>query len=576
MRRCFPALILLLLLSLFARGQRETTITSTTELVSIPVIVTDSAGKPVRGLNQKDFRIQENGKDQRIASFEEVTAQRKPIRSSLGQNGLYTNRVNDDTALSIGIVLIDFANTRAANQYWVIRGIMSFLEKWKVNGGFQQPMMLAAITPQGLRIIHQATSDPAVLEMAMQFVKASPSPTQDNRQGISLSSSDPPRNADGTPIVSQRPNETSGDYAARSNQARMEAMIIDQMESADFASRQAAASADVRTTMWALQALANGVSGIPGRKVMIWSAEAFPFASVQASFQSPQWSAVHGASDQDPDIKALQDATLLALNRANIAVYPVSAASLLTPEFFDASWADRTLMTGAQWSRNFTRASDRAMEDKLNSHIVADETGGKTCTNTSNVADCLGRALDDASHYYLLTYYPDPKPKGPGLRHLKVDVARDKVNVRARNSYFYGLPPSTTAPKTEVTVALQSNLDYTALPLVLRFAGVRPGDGPNRVAQFMIGIDGRALGIDQEHGNRISLLVGTQARDGAPLMVQPIDTTLKADLIDQIRSKQLTHNVEVQVAPGKSDVRVVVRDNLTGRIGSITAPIEVQ
>jgi hypothetical protein len=55
-----------------------------------------------------------------------------------------------------------------------------------------------------------------------------------------------------------------------------------------------------------------------------------------------------------------------------------------------------------------------------------------------------------------------------------------------------------------------------------------------------------------------------------------MDTKLKPELVPQIRAKQLTHNGEIELMPGKYEVRLVVRDNLSGRIGSVVAPIEVQ
>ncbi len=564
---------------LSAQNQKDT-ISSTAEIVTVPVIVTDSSGKHVRGLKQDDFSISENGKPQRIASFEEVTAQKQPVRSVTQQNGIYTNRVETDNALALGIVVVDFVNTRAVNQYWAIRGAMNFLEKWKGKGGFNQPMMMAAITREGLRIVHQATTDPSVLETAMAFVKSSPSPGRENNQGTLALASDPPRDATGNPIVnaSTPPTKSGPSTAEQLQQAKLEAQMVDQMERQNEVIRAAANDADTKTTMWALQALANGVAGIPGRKAMVWSSEIFPFKSVQEEFGSPQWTAVHGSSDEDPDLKPLRDATLLALNRANIAVYPVNAGGLLTPDYFDASWADRSLMTGGQWATKVVARSEaNSGENNLYARLVADQTGGKACMANNDIGDCIGRALDDATHYYMLTYYPDPKPKNAGWRKIKVDVKGDKINVRARNSYFYGAVPTYGTPaKSEVAVALQSNLDYTSLPLVLKFTGLKPGQGNKRIAQFVIGVDGRALSIDEEHGNKISLLIGAQAQASDNPVIISIDTKLKPDVVEQIRAKQLTHAGEMEITPGKYDVRVVVRDNFTGRIGSIVAPIEVQ
>src|SRR5262245_16822572 len=44
-------------------------IRATTRLVQIDVIATDSAGHPIRDLNEKDFLITEDGKPQKVAFF---------------------------------------------------------------------------------------------------------------------------------------------------------------------------------------------------------------------------------------------------------------------------------------------------------------------------------------------------------------------------------------------------------------------------------------------------------------------------------------------------------------------------
>src|SRR5262245_16866779 len=79
-----PALILTLALALWpvftlrALGQdqraeqepqRPDTIKVDTALVTVPVVVTDRYGQFVTGLSQHDFRVEENGEAQQIASF---------------------------------------------------------------------------------------------------------------------------------------------------------------------------------------------------------------------------------------------------------------------------------------------------------------------------------------------------------------------------------------------------------------------------------------------------------------------------------------------------------------------------
>src|SRR5687767_896309 len=54
--------------------QRPDTIKVNTALVTVPVIVTDRYGQFVTGLSQNDFRLQENGEPQQIASFSSTEA----------------------------------------------------------------------------------------------------------------------------------------------------------------------------------------------------------------------------------------------------------------------------------------------------------------------------------------------------------------------------------------------------------------------------------------------------------------------------------------------------------------------
>lgn len=58
---------------------------SQTTVVQVPVVVTDKAGNHLHGLTKDDFKVLENGKAQKIASFEEVVpaASEQPAASPL-------------------------------------------------------------------------------------------------------------------------------------------------------------------------------------------------------------------------------------------------------------------------------------------------------------------------------------------------------------------------------------------------------------------------------------------------------------------------------------------------------------
>jgi hypothetical protein len=50
--------------------------------VLIPTLVTDKSGNHVSGLKKEDFTVLENGAEQKIATFEEITSDHAPLVAS--------------------------------------------------------------------------------------------------------------------------------------------------------------------------------------------------------------------------------------------------------------------------------------------------------------------------------------------------------------------------------------------------------------------------------------------------------------------------------------------------------------
>ena len=52
-------------------------------------------------------------------------------------------------------------------------------------------------------------------------------------------------------------------------------------------------------------------------------------------------------------------------------------------------------------------------------------------------------------------------------------------------------------------------------------------------------------------------------------------TVLKSEAQQKVKTYGVTYVGDLDLKPGEYAVRLVVRDNLTGRLGSITAPLKV-
>src|SRR5688500_18359288 len=67
-----PVLILVLSAAVFAQTKTETedeVLRIDTQLVEVPLVVTDKSGKPLLNLKQNNFAVYENGKLQEVAEF---------------------------------------------------------------------------------------------------------------------------------------------------------------------------------------------------------------------------------------------------------------------------------------------------------------------------------------------------------------------------------------------------------------------------------------------------------------------------------------------------------------------------
>ncbi len=106
------------LIALFVNAQAAqspVTVRSGTGLVEVTAVVVDKAGRPVAGLQARDFSVFEEGKPQEIALFYPSGARvpRKPEAAPLPANA-YSNQSGGDTQTvgTVTAILLDSLNTR--------------------------------------------------------------------------------------------------------------------------------------------------------------------------------------------------------------------------------------------------------------------------------------------------------------------------------------------------------------------------------------------------------------------------------------------------------------------------------
>lgn len=516
---------------------------SQTTLVQVPVVVTDAAGKHIQGLTKADFKILENGKAQNIANFEEIAPANRAVPAPTTPAGTFTNLTPDESKpRSLTVMVLDEVNTPFLSQAYARGQLIKYLANHLDSS---QPLGLMVIGSKGLTVLSGLNSDPATLIAILKKASGKTSEMERFSNGAQAiaSTGEPPKGLMGGIGPGESPDAAVARFILRLN-------------AADASYNQARA---IETTLRAFLSIAWSLSGVPGRKSLVWVTGSFPF-------YLDSFTAVPG----DNSMRALYERTLKALNDAQISIYPLDARGLLTDTNYSGDNA------GSPFGSD---ASDSSRQSAINSlKTFAEMTGGVAYYNTNDLANAFGRAVQDSSSYYLLSYYLDHRNNKPGWRKLQVVVSRKDAEVRARAGYLVtdvAVNPERTH-RADVEFALSSPFESTGIPITEQWQGVQ-ADGSKKKIGFVLQVPVTGL-IDEADKNRIDVEIVAQATNkgvSAGTLSQTMKGLIVPETLAKLKADGIVYRNFLDLSPGDYQVRFIVRDNLSGRIGSVIVPLTV-
>jgi VWFA-related protein len=131
----------------------------------VDVSVTDSDGRPVRGLKKSDFTVEENGKPQPIHSFVESELLPAEQEETVEfEPGTYTNAQAVPESGPVNILLLDAFNADAADVVHEQSATMDYIAA--MPPGTQ--LAIFWLSSSGLHMLQGFTSQPALLRKAVQ------------------------------------------------------------------------------------------------------------------------------------------------------------------------------------------------------------------------------------------------------------------------------------------------------------------------------------------------------------------------------------------------------------------------
>ena len=534
-----------------------TTIQTKTRLITVDVVVTDSHGKPIRGLTQDDFQVsEEHAGQQKIAKFRFVDASASapapaPATASMPSGAhVYSNQAFEKLTVPPSILLMDALNTEIQQQSEVHRHMLMLLKTLPTT----TPVAVFVLGHE-LHVVQTFTTNPALLRAAVDKTLRSPDIEQN-----------PQDDANSPSNVAL---DLNGDQETQATQA------LEDFEKTEYEGQMAIR---VDETTDAMVSIAKYLGGYPGRKNLLWFSSSFPnWIAPNADFGADpfQGTAVYG----DKIRKAYE-----SLTDAQVAVYPVDARGLETSQLYSTAQNPHINRNniGAGFGGQLNRENNTRLDTQATMEQIAEGTGGKTCENTNDLSGCVQSALDDSSVYYELGYYPENVRWDGGFHKITVKSNQHGTKLRYRTGYFatdLATFAKQQAPDKLLQEACMGPLPTTSIGLTA--VAVAPQQSPGLTqapqARFLLTISPAALtlpaaGPSRELQLQMAVCEFDPKGDSFAFYPHDLSRTVPDAVYQSWQANGMRNLFEYDAKPESERLRFAVLDVPSGATGSVDVP----
>ena len=497
-------------------------------LIEVNVIARDKNG-PVEGLSPSDFKLFDKGKEQKIAYFRMTSRKQPPPAPTLAPN-LYSNRpdLHKGAPPSVTAVLLDGLNTPPGSQAQARKEVLRFLAGLRPD----EPVSVYALGTS-LRTLREAGAVPAGWDESRA--------TADLEKWAFEAS-------------------TSG--------------------AMDLQSR-------LRITVSALDLIANHIGGLPGRKNLVWISGSFPFTAEHYVAEGPPgWGSqaiaelsqsslgMNRPADDPTSVDRMifqREAAraLQALNYAGVALYPTDAVGLAGPSSGSSVVSRGAAVRGT--SAGTADASSNALR------VMSEETGGRTFQYSNDLEKAVRSAIEDDEVTYTLGFFPEPKSLDAKPHDLKVQAARKDLDLRYRKVYVASraLELNDSQRADELRDAVTSPLSSSAIGMM---GGWEKGQKPATINASVL-LTASDLAIQPKGATwtgDIEVIFSLRSAEGKDLQSAHQGLALKLDQpkYQAVMEQGIGIDKTLDAAPQATELRVIVVDKSTGKIGSLIMPVK--
>jgi hypothetical protein len=338
-----------------------------------------------------------------------------------------------------------------------------------------------------------------------------------------------------------------------------------QQNAADFATLSAA-----EITAAAIEAIADHLASVPGRKSLVWITGGLPLR-IDLAMRLNKAQAADRDLMGEPTYRAMK-----ALNAADIAVYPVDARGLMPGPAASPPKGHITVRQAMQGGPSVSSMSVSQTHDPL--IALARITGGQAFYNSNDIQGAIRKAIDDAEVTYTLGFYPESDELDSTFHEIKLRVKGKNYEVHSRNGYRAVPQEATTESQREKLLrdALWSPIAASGMELVV---GIQKVYGPEPGASHLaIAVASKDLALEPKDGKwagTVDYVVSQRASDGRILdrKAKGIAFNFDQEQYRKVQSEGITISDSAQPLAGAVEIRIVLLDRTSGRIGSVMVPL---
>ena len=544
-------------------------------LVLVNVTVTDKAGRPVKDLNVEDFKLFEDGKRQRIQSFE-VESSQLPVGTDRADAGI-GRKGPPDPAPPVGAeeegdrtrlvsYFIDDLTARSPRYFfWVVSALQKFITEemgpQDQVGVFSASGRVSIPFTNDRKLLHKQIEDLHVGKFYLSRPYRSRCPVMTDVQVVRIV--DGHRGIDFTRAFRE---------ATRCIEVRdLDPGDIEQHVRAEAFHQYSGAQAAIQRLVAALRHHVETLKHFTASKSMVLFSDGFvPARSMRWRLDQVVGRALRSrVAVNVVDIRGLHTVGFEAANNdqaRNLTGEPISH------EDFNA---------GLSMVREFSGLFRDQIYQRRPLEKLTEETGGILFTDNNDLVAGLSQISNTQSYYYVLSY-ASPDQKANGKYHkIRVEVDRPAVELSYRRGYYAPreLLSLEDRKNEDIQLALTAPGNFDQIPLQLAYRSSPAQDDSHRLSVFtnvsIAGMPFRQEGERRQNLLHLVLMVYDQDGKRVEGSQKTIELNLSESSYRTMLQRGFTTRTEWEVPEGVYNVKAVVRESHRTRMGSLDETVSL-